>query len=52
MSLAQILSECGFCFEKRFGQNFLTDVNLLDAEADADADGDSGADSEDAGDEE
>ena len=40
MSLTQILSECGFCFEKRFGQNFLTDVNLLDAiAADANADG-------------
>lgn len=40
MSLAQILSECGFSFEKRFGQNFLTDVNLLDAiAADANADG-------------
>ncbi len=31
MSLAEILAECGFSFEKRFGQNFITDANLLDS---------------------
>ena len=31
MNVLKILSECGFTFNKRFGQNFLTDTNLLHA---------------------
>lgn len=29
--LRSVLSECGFSFNKQFGQNFITDTNLLDA---------------------
>lgn len=31
MNILTILRECGFTFNKRFGQNFLTDANLLAA---------------------
>ena len=29
MDLKTVLSECGFSFKKKFGQNFITDKNLL-----------------------
>ena len=31
MEIKDLLRECGFRFEKKFGQNFLTDGNLLSA---------------------
>ena len=31
MSIADILAEANFSFEKKFGQNFITDKNLLAA---------------------